>query len=72
MIPLLDMDKNGYNPGKLFQKYLKLLPKAATMANHEGGYLFPKARNGYSKHIDLKKDDWYEPNMKGKFSFNDM
>ena len=62
----MDMDEYGYNPGKLVQLYLSFLPKAATVPNHEGGFLFPKARNGYSKHIDLMKDDWYEPNMKGK------
>ena len=66
VIPFMVMDENGYNPGKLVQLYLSFLPKAATLANHEGGYLFPKARNGYSKHVDLNKDDWYEPNMKGE------
>ena len=66
VIPFMDMDEYGYNPGKLVQLYLSFLPKAATVPNHEGGFLFPKARNGYSKHIDLMKDDWYEPNMKGK------
>ena len=58
MIPFIDMDENGYNPGKLVQLYLSFLPKAATLANQEGGYLFPKAGNSYSKQVDLNKDDW--------------
>ena len=66
VIPLKDIGEYSYNPGKLFQLYLKLPPKAATVHNHECGFLFLKVRNGYSKNVNLTKNNWYDPNMKGE------
>ena len=55
-----------YNPGKLVEAYFSLFPKAGTMEERQGGYLFSKCKLQTSTfHIHNHEEKvLYQPNQK--------
>jgi hypothetical protein len=57
-----------FNPGEIFQEYLKYVPDSGTMAGKPGGFLFPKPRDS-CKGFDVHDKDTmvlFQPNQPGK------
>ena len=69
MIPYMDFTEK-YNPGRLFELYLSLVPAGGTLEGREGGFLFSKYRAqslSFNLH-NSEEDELFQPNQKGRKS----
>ena len=67
VIPFLDITKT-FNPGYIFNEYLKYLPQGGTLMGRPGGFLFPKPKDT-CKSFNIHNPDTmilFQPNQPGK------